>query len=229
MDASHTMSYRYQHPRPAVSADVVIFAHENRRLKVLLIQRGKDPFSGQWALPGGFLDEGEDLDETPIRELQEETGLAGITLEQVAAFGNRGRDPRTRVISVAYSGLARLSERTIRAGDDAAAARWSSALRLPPLAFDHNQIVKMALRQFRMKLRSQPALLEWLPGEFSWDELPALYEMVLNEQVDSKLLQKQLSGLGLIRPTGRPDQFRFDRKRYRSLLRHGISLRFQHA
>ncbi|HTT07479.1 MAG TPA: NUDIX hydrolase [Gammaproteobacteria bacterium] len=139
------MPYTCDHPHPAVTTDVVLFARDRRQLKVLLIQRAYDPYAGCWALPGGFLDAGEDLIDCALRELLEETGIHAPMLQQLHAFGRADRDPRERVITVAYYGLLPGGPVEPRAGSDADAARWHDLKRLPPLAFDHRDIIQMAV------------------------------------------------------------------------------------
>lgn len=142
------MPYTYDYPRPACSVDAVIFKKETGRLWILLIQRDRYPFEGMWALPGGFVEMEETLLESALRELKEETGLSDVALEQLHTFGNPGRDPRGRVISVVYWGFAE-SGMEIKAGDDARQARWFDADTLPLLAFDHDEIVNKALSLLR--------------------------------------------------------------------------------
>ncbi|HJQ23509.1 MAG TPA: NUDIX hydrolase [Blastocatellia bacterium] len=136
--------YCYEYPRPSVTVDVVLFCREGERLQVLLIKRARAPFKGAWAFPGGFVDQDEKLEAAAARELKEETGLAGVRLEQLGAFGDPGRDPRSHTISIVFIGL--LDERAAATGaDDAEEARWHSALRPPRLAFDHKKILRQAL------------------------------------------------------------------------------------
>ena len=135
----------YKYPRPALTVDGVVFGLDGGELKVLLIERGLEPFKGQWALPGGFVREGEILDEAVARELAEEAGVSGVFLEQLYTFGAVRRDPRERVVSVAYFALVNLADHTTRASTDAADARWFPAASPPALAFDHDDILKMAL------------------------------------------------------------------------------------
>lgn len=148
-----TRPYCYQHPRPALTVDIVLFDLALERApKVLLIRRGRAPFKGMWAFPGGFVDEGESLEAAAARELKEETGLTGIRLEQVGAFGDPGRDPRGHTVSVAFGAVIRGPLSTAPA-DDAADAAWRSALNPPRLAFDHRKILRVALQ----KLLGRPA------------------------------------------------------------------------
>lgn len=138
------MSYSYKYPRPAVTADLVILAGKEDQRKILLIQRGRDPYKGMWALPGGFVDENEDLADAARRELMEETGLEAGELQQIGAFGTPYRDPRGHTISIGFLAVFdKLKPAT--PGDDAANARWFSPDELPPLAFDHANIIKEAL------------------------------------------------------------------------------------
>ncbi len=138
------MPYTYEYPRPMVTVDVVAVAPGKQGLELLLIRRGNDPFKGKWALPGGFLDLDEELEESAVRELLEETGVEAKELRQIGAFGKIGRDPRGRTINVAF--LAVLDEsHAPRAGDDAAEARWFPADEPPDMAFDQNEILEKAV------------------------------------------------------------------------------------
>ena len=134
------MPYTYEYPRPMVTVDAVVFRRRAGVSEVLLIRRGRDPFAGCWALPGGFVEMDETLDTAAARELEEETGLTGIALEQFHAFGDPGRDPRGRSIAVAYWGMAP-EDAAVQGGDDAAEAAWFPISALPPLAFDHDGII----------------------------------------------------------------------------------------
>jgi len=135
------MPYTYDYPRPQVTVDIAVFAPKDDRWQILLIQRKKPPFPGCWALPGGFVDPDEDLPEAAERELQEETGATGVHLEQRRTYGHPKRDPRGRTITVAYAGILDAIPSGICGADDAAEARWFPLDELPPLAFDHAQIV----------------------------------------------------------------------------------------
>ena len=141
------MPFTYTHPRPLVTVDAVVFRRRGRALDLLVVRRGAPPFEGELALPGGFVEMDEDLPDAAARELQEETGLTGISLVQVGAFGAPGRDPRGRTISVAFAGWIEDEGQGVRGGDDAAEALWVDAREPPPLAFDHERILTAALFQ----------------------------------------------------------------------------------
>jgi 8-oxo-dGTP diphosphatase len=142
---SRANQYCYDHPRPAVTVDIVLFSLESGRIEVLLIKRAREPFRGLWALPGGFVEEGEALERAAERELHEETGLNGIHLEQLGAFGDPGRDPRGHTVSIAYSAVVDGGGDNLKADSDAADARWWPATRPPRLAFDHHKILRVAI------------------------------------------------------------------------------------
>ena len=142
--------YVYEYPRPMVTVDAVVFAKIAGTWHLLLIERGQDPFAGQWAIPGGFLDMDEELETAAVRELWEETGLAGVELCQMHTFGTIGRDPRGRQITVVFWGIADEDNTAIKAGDDAANAKWFDIDKLPEkMAFDHDEVAKMAIERFR--------------------------------------------------------------------------------
>src|SRR5512143_1845182 len=161
------VAYTYQYPRAALTVDCVVFGFDEGDLKVLLIERGLEPFKGRWALPGGFVRVGETLDAAARRELQEEAGLSNVFLEQLYTFGALDRDPRERVVSVAYYALVKLSEHAARAATDAANARWFSVSRAPRLAFDHARILETAVERLKSKVRYQPIGFELLPPKFT--------------------------------------------------------------
>jgi 8-oxo-dGTP diphosphatase len=144
--------YVYDWPRPMVSVDAVVFGFFRMEVKLLLIRRGREPFKGQWALPGGYLEIDEELEDAVARELAEEAGLVDVPLEQMRTFGKCGRDPRGRQITIAFMGTVSKGQDRIRAGDDAKEARWFGIKELPEdLAFDHNEVVKFAIRKLKRK------------------------------------------------------------------------------
>ena len=149
--------YVYDWPRPMVTVDAAVFTFSDDKAKVLLINRGNEPFKGKWALPGGFVDMDEELEDAVARELEEETGLATVQLEQMRTFGTVGRDPRGRMITIVFMGIAKEDQTTIKAGDDAAQAQWFDIEKLPEdMAFDHNEVIKFAIEKLRRKPRVKP-------------------------------------------------------------------------
>src|SRR6266566_374082 len=161
------MPHTYKYPRAALTVDCVVFGFDEAELKVLLIQRALDPFKGKWALPGGFVRVDETIDEAARRELAEETGLKDIFLEQLYTFGAVDRDPRERVVSVAYYALVKLADFSTKASTDAADARWFPISNAPKLAFDHANILATALTRLKGKVRYQPIGFELLPPKFT--------------------------------------------------------------
>jgi len=142
--------YVYDWPRPMVTVDAAVFTFSGDKARVLLINRGNEPFKGKWALPGGFVGMDEELEDAVVRELEEETGLATVRLEQMRTFGTVGRDPRGRMITIVFMGIAKEDQTTIKAGDDAAQAQWFDIEKLPKdLAFDHNEVVRFAIEKLK--------------------------------------------------------------------------------
>ncbi len=186
------MPYQYDYPHPAVTTDVVLFGLLDERLKVLLVRRANPPFENTWALPGGFLDIDEDLEAGALRELREETGVTGVYLEQLYTFGRPGRDPRERVITVAYYALAPSTGIQVRAASDARAVEWFDARDLPPLAFDHNQIIDKARQRVASKLGYSTIALKFMPEKFTLSELQSVYETILDASLDKRNFRKRL-------------------------------------
>jgi 8-oxo-dGTP diphosphatase len=151
--------YIYDWPRPMVTVDAAVFAVRADKAKILLIKREKEPFKGKWALPGGFIEIDEELEDAVARELAEETGLVNIPLEQMHTFGTVGRDPRGRQITIVFMGIAQKGQTKLKAGDDAAHARWFDITKLPrDLAFDHDEVTRFAINRFkRNSSRRRPA------------------------------------------------------------------------
>ena len=226
------MPHTYEYPRPALTVDCVVFGFDDGALKVLLIQRAQPPFQGKWALPGGFVQMGEDLDHAARRELAEETGLHNVFLEQLYTYGAVRRDPRERVVSVAHYALVKLSEHQARAASDAANAAWHPVSQPPPLAFDHATILATALARVQGKVRYQPIGFELLPPKFTLSELQHLYEAILATELDKRNFRKKVLGLGLLAPLSetrmagrhRPAQlFRFYADKYEKLKQRGFN------
>ena len=226
------MPHTYEYPRAALTVDCVVFGYDEGELKVLLIERGLEPFKGRWALPGGFVRVDETLEQSARRELAEETGLKDVFLEQLYTFGDVDRDPRERVVSVAYYALVKLSEHEARAATDAANAEWFPVSKSPKLAFDHADILATALARLKGKVRYQPIGFELLPPRFTLSQLQHLYEAVLGTDLDKRNFRKKVLGFGLLMPLKetrmagphRPAQlFRFDAEKYRKLAQRGFN------
>jgi 8-oxo-dGTP diphosphatase len=190
------------YPRPSVTADVIIFTLRDDDLNVLLIRRKLAPFQGMWAIPGGFVNIDESLESAALRELEEETGVCDVYLEQLYTFGDLGRDPRGRVITVAYFALIPAPIIDPRAGDDASEARWWSMYDLPPLAFDHADILAYALQRLRYKLEYAAVGFELLPETFTLSDLQAAYEVILGEELDKRNFRRKILSADVIEETG---------------------------
>ncbi|TET49879.1 MAG: NUDIX hydrolase [Anaerolineales bacterium] len=190
------------YPHPSVTVDVIVFRLRDGDLQVLLIRRGHEPYGGMWAIPGGFVDIDESLDQAAKRELVEETGVREVYLEQLYTFGDPGRDPRGRVVTVAYLALLPAGAVELRAGDDAAAAQWWSVHDLPPLAFDHAGILDYALQRLRYKLEYTAVGFEFLPECFTLTELQTAYEIILGEELDKRNFRRKMKGADVIEETG---------------------------
>lgn len=201
--------------RCAVAVDVVVFAVRDEELQVLLIRRGIEPFRDRWALPGGFVRAQETVEEAAARELEEETRVKGLYLEQLQTFSAPDRDPRERVISVAHVALlpADRTDDAVEGGSDAREAAWhrvSSALagatrrsRRVALAFDHEAILGVALERLRDRALSTAVAFRLLPREFTLSEAQRVHEIVLGHPVDKVTFRRRLAALGLVRETPR--------------------------
>jgi 8-oxo-dGTP diphosphatase len=227
------MSHAYEYPRAALAVDCVVFGLDEADLKVLLIQRKLPPHQHAWALPGGFVQPDEALDDAAARELREETGVDDVYLEQLYTFGALGRDPRERVVTVAYYALAKLSDHRIRAATDAMGVGWFALDGLPKLAFDHEQIVGRARERLRGKVRYAPVGFELLPPRFSLTQLQRLYEIILGTELDKRNFRKKILSMDLLVETDEVEQgvrhraarlYRFDRRKYERLLKQGFEL-----
>ncbi|MDH4109118.1 MAG: NUDIX hydrolase [Gammaproteobacteria bacterium] len=196
------MPYTYDHPHPAVTVDIVLFTLRGGHFEVLLIRRAQPPYEGLWALPGGFVAIDESLRRAAWRELKEETGVNAVYLEQLYTFGRPDRDPRERVISVAYLALLPPGTARVTADSDAAEADWWPANDLPALAFDHERIVAKAIGRLRGRLGYSSMALQLMPAEFTLPELQAAYEAILGEPQDRRNFRKKILSLDIVEPTG---------------------------
>lgn len=225
--------YVYPYPRPALTVDCVVFGLDNSHsLKVVLIQRKLPPFEGEWALPGGFVRLDESLENAARRELREETSLVDVFLEQLYTFGAPGRDPRERVVTVTYFALVNLRDHTVQAATDAVRAQWFSVESLPTLAFDHAQILSMALARLQSKIRYAPIGFELLPQKFTFFQLQKLYETVLGKELDKRNFRKKFLKMELLQeldefddsaPHRPPRLYQFDEAKYRELTQKGLN------
>lgn len=221
-------------PDIKLTVDAVVFGYSKAEgVAVLLIQRKYPPFKDEWAIPGGFVLESESLEEAVQRELQEETGIAVNYLEQLYTFGEPKRDPRQRIVSVAYYGLVKSSQyQVLKASTDAANAQWFSIKKLPELAFDHKQILHIAIERLRAKIRYQPIGFELLDKKFPFSDLEKLYAALLDKEINRRNFSKKILSFEFLEETGelsksegkgRPSKmYRFNQKRYRELLREGF-------
>ena len=231
MDKENKYCYRY--PHPAVTTDCVIFGFDGERLQVLLIERGIEPYKGKWAFPGGFLKMDETAEEGARRELKEETGLDGAYMEQFHTFSAPERDPRERVITIAYYALVKIQE--VKGGDDVASARWFPLDEIPPLAFDHDYILRMATQRLREQIHFQPIGFELLSEKFTLKELQLLYEAILGINFDRRNFSKKMMHLEILTdleetvwPTPKREAklYKFNAEKYEELKRKGFRLEF---
>ena len=226
------MSFTYEYPRAALTVDCVVFGLDDADLKVLLIQRKLTPFQHAWALPGGFVRVEETLDAAARRELEEEAGVRDVYLEQLYTFGTIDRDPRERVVTVAYFALAKLSDHRIRAATDAMGVGWFDLKDLPKLAFDHEAIVARAHERLRAKVRYAPVGFELLPPRFSLTQLQRLYEIILGTELDKRNFRKKILAMDVLVETDEHEQgvrhraarlYRFVRRKYDRLAKQGLA------
>ena len=191
-----------KYERPSVTVDVVMMSVRQQDLQVLLIKRRSWPCEGMWAIPGGFVNMDESLEKAAKRELQEETGVQNVYLEQLYTFGDPGRDPRTRVITVVYFALLPSQHLQIRAADDAVDVAWFPVHQLPPLAFDHDKILNYALERLRGKLEYTTIAFSLLPAQFTLRELQRVYEIILHRKLDKRNFRKKILATGILEDTG---------------------------
>ena len=215
-----------------VTVDCVVFGLDEQDLKILLIQRGNEPFKGSWAVPGGFVNADESLEHAALRELKEETGVHDVFLEQLYTFGDVHRDPRRRIVTVAYYALVNLRDHTIKAATDASNAAWFAVDDIPKLAFDHARIVETALRRLRGKVRYEPIGFELLPEKFTLTQLQRMYEKILEQDIDKRNFRKKILGMDLLRELDEVQVdvahraarlYKFDEKKYRQLKDKGFN------
>ena len=225
--------YCYKYPHPAVTTDCVIFGFDGSELQVLLIERGIEPFKGKWAFPGGFLNMDETAQEGALRELKEETGLENAYIEQFNTYSDPDRDPRERVITIAHYALVHIQE--VKGGDDATKAQWFPIDEVPQLAFDHDRILRDAMKKLRERIHFEPIGFELLPRKFTMRDLQELYESILAVKFDRRNFAKKMMHYELldqldetVRPTAKRDAllYSFNKENYELFKKKGFQLEF---
>lgn len=214
-----------------LAVDCVIFGlDQSTDIRVLLIKRAIPPYQGQWALPGGFVLPNENLDTAAKRELEEETGVKEVFIEQLYTFGEPNRDPRGRVISVAYYALVNLEQHPTQAASDANDAQWFGIHDLPQLAFDHATILDVAIKRLDAKVRYQPIGFELLPPKFTLSELQQLYESILGRKLNRRNFRSKILKMGILEQLERQTNvahrpaflYQFNAQKYEELTKQGF-------
>ena len=226
--------YVYKYPHPAVTTDCVIFGYDPKEgLSVLLVKRGVEPFKDYWAFPGGFMRMDEDAETGAKRELMEETGLETSYMEQFGCFSEVNRDPRERVITIAFYALVKKSH--VKGGDDAADAHWFPIDNIPPLAFDHDRILRHAHKTLKEQIHFAPIGFELLPEVFTMPQLQSLYESILEVTFDRRNFSNKMLKLGILNEVGErpknagsriPVKYSFNPDKYSELKSKGFRLEF---
>ena len=220
--------YAYEYPRAAMTADAVIFGFDGYELQVLLIQRGIEPYKGRWAFPGGFMRMDETIEECAVRELYEETGLHSPYMQQLGVFSDVNRDPRGRIVTTAFYALVKME--SVVGQDDAMDACWFPISAVPTLAFDHDRILRVALKRLREDLHFRPIGFELLPQKFSIPQLQRLYEAMLDVHFDRRNFQKKMLATGILIELGEKDLsarhragmlYSFNKEQYDKMKRDG--------
>lgn len=216
-----------------VSVDAVVFGYDpDEGVSVLLIRRKYEPYRKYWALPGGLVLDQESLEVAVRRELKEEAGVDVSYLEQLYTFGKPDRDPRNRVVSIAYYGLVRPADHQLLADTDAEDVAWFNIDKLPRLAFDHKQIIETAIKRLRGKLAYEPVGFELLDKKFPFSDLEKLYQVLLNDELDRRNFKKKIMAYGFLdelkesiqRGVGRPARlYQFNQKKYFELKERGYN------
>lgn len=223
--------YHYEYERPALATDCVIFGFDGGELKLLLLEREKEPFKNKWALPGGFVFMEETTEESAQRILLEKTGIKNVFIEQLYTFSATGRDPRERIVSVAYYALVNSLQYQLTAGRDTVKTEWFELSKLPQLAFDHAQIVQTAIGRLKGKVSYQPIGFELLDEKFTLSQLQSLYEAILETPVDKRNFRRKILGMGLLKALDEKEKnvarkaarfYSFDKKAYQELTKKGL-------
>lgn len=223
--------YQYEYERPALATDCVIFGFDGGELKLLLLEREKEPFQNKWALPGGFVFMNETTEESAKRLLLEKAGIKDVFIEQLFTFSELDRDPRERIVSVAYYALVNKLQYHLIAGRDTVKAEWFELSALPELAFDHAKIVSMAIQRLKGKVSYQPVGFELLDEKFTLSQLQSLYEAILETPIDKRNFRRKILGMGLLKALDEKEKnvarkaarfYSFDKKAYRELMEKGL-------
>jgi 8-oxo-dGTP diphosphatase len=226
-------TFEYQYSHPAVTVDCIIFGFDGQTLKVMLVQRKSKPFAKMWALPGAFVNEDESLESCAERVLMKECNISGVYLEQLFTFGTPSRDPRERVISVAYMGLVKTADFELIAGNDELQIEWRDVQNVGDLAFDHSQILETAIQRIRGKISYQPIGFELMNAKFTLPQLQQLYEAILGQTLDRRNFRKKLLSMQILKQLSEKQQnvahkaafyYEFDHERYEVLMKEGIYL-----
>lgn len=200
------MNTKYDdYEQPAVTVDLVIFTVNDDMLKIMLVKRAEDPFADCWSIPGGFLKTGESLQDAALRVLKEKTGMKNVYMEQLYTFGDPNRDPRTRVITVAYFALIPWKNLVQPESDKVTDLTWVSVDRLPKLAFDHKEIVQYAVQRLRAKASYSNIVYGLMARQFRLSELQTIYEIIINDKLDKRNFRKRMLATGLLQETGKKD------------------------
>jgi 8-oxo-dGTP diphosphatase len=224
-------TYQYDYERPALATDCVIFGFDGGELKLLLTEREKEPFKNKWALPGGFVYMQETTEESAKRILLEKTGIKHMFIEQLYTFSDIDRDPRERIVSVAYYALVNKHQYELIAGRDTTKAEWFEWSKLPKLAFDHSKIVKAAIQRIKGKVSYQPIGFELLDEKFTLSQLQTLYESIIETSIDKRNFRKKILGMGFLKGLEEKEQnvarkaaqyYSFDKKAYKELTQKGF-------
>ncbi|MBN2892885.1 MAG: NUDIX hydrolase [Bacteroidales bacterium] len=225
-------NFCYEYERPAVTVDAVIFGFAEASLKVLLIKRGIEPFKDKWALPGGFIQMQETAEDGANRILKKETNLEGVFMEQLYTFSAVNRDPRERIISIAYFALVKQDDYQAQAGDDETSAEWFEINKLPSLVFDHEKILRTAMYRLKGKIRYQPIGFELLTDKFKLSQLQDLYEVILETSIDKRNFRRKILQMELLIDTEEKEKnvahkaaklYKFDKNKYDELSKKGFN------
>jgi len=226
-----TTNFTYDYARPAITVDCIIFGFDKNELKILLTKRAIEPYLGKWAFPGGFIHIDETAEECARRKLKEEAGLTDIYMEQLYTFSDLDRDPRERVISIAYYALVKPTDYMLESGTDIDDVKWFSISECEDLAFDHLKILQLAIERLRGKIRYQPIGFELLPELFTLPDLHRLYETILNREIERANFRKKILSMNLLidhseqqenRRSREAKIYSFDKDRYLSLSKSGF-------